>query len=50
MFLCLQLLQDELFDLMVKNFDEVYSGNRAPYPIFLHAPWFTFVSAYCTHC
>ena len=23
------------------NFDQAYAGNRAPFPLFLHSPWFT---------
>lgn len=35
---------DALAKLLIKNFDEAYDGNRAPFPLFVHAPWFTFVS------
>ena len=31
----------DLFTLFQTNFDEAYNGNRAPFPIFVHAPWFT---------
>lgn len=36
--------QDALFELLKKDFDAAYAGNRAPFPLFVHAPWFTFVS------
>lgn len=36
--------QDALFGLLKKSFDAAYDGNRAPFPLFVHAPWFTFVS------
>ena len=38
-------LQDEMFKLLSKNFDEAYNGNRAPFQLSVHSPWFTFVSA-----
>ena len=37
-------VQDALFELLKKNFDSVYNGNRAPFPLFVHSPWFTWVS------
>lgn len=40
-------LQDALFELLKKDFDATYAGNRAPFPLFVHAPWFTFVSTHC---
>ncbi|PSC74206.1 left border a [Micractinium conductrix] len=33
---------DALFGLLKKSFDAAYDGNRAPFPLFVHAPWFTF--------
>ncbi|KAL4422676.1 hypothetical protein ABPG75_008873 [Micractinium tetrahymenae] len=27
------------YDVLVANFDEAYSGNRAPFPVFIHTPW-----------
>jgi hypothetical protein len=39
--------QEELFKLLKQNFDAAYDGNRAPFPVFLHAPWFTAVR--CLH-
>lgn len=33
---------DALFELLKKDFDAAYAGNRAPFPLFVHAPWFTF--------
>ncbi|KAL4422673.1 hypothetical protein ABPG75_008870 [Micractinium tetrahymenae] len=29
-----------LFDILKENFDEIYNGNRAPMPIYIHTPWF----------
>lgn len=31
----------DLYTTLVTNFDEAYSGNRAPFPLFTHAQWFT---------
>jgi len=31
----------DLLTTFKTNFDQAYSGNRAPFPIFVHAPWFT---------
>jgi LysM repeat protein/peptidoglycan/xylan/chitin deacetylase (PgdA/CDA1 family) len=31
----------DLFTLLQTNFDTAYNGNRAPFPLFVHAPWFT---------
>ena len=28
-----------VFDILKANFDAAYSGNRAPFPIFIHSPW-----------
>ena len=28
-----------MFDILKANFDEAYSGNRAPLPIFIHVYW-----------
>lgn len=39
-------MQEGLFQLLKANFDAAYAGNRAPMPLFVHAPWFTFVSAF----
>jgi hypothetical protein len=36
-------LQDDLFNLLKTDFDAAYNGNRAPFPVFVHAPWFTTV-------
>jgi hypothetical protein len=33
---------DHTSELLIKAFDEAYNGNRAPFPLFVHAPWFTF--------
>ncbi|EFN50572.1 hypothetical protein CHLNCDRAFT_136266, partial [Chlorella variabilis] len=33
---------DQLYELLKTSFDAAYEGNRAPFPIFLHAPWFTY--------
>ncbi|KAI7845753.1 hypothetical protein COHA_000668 [Chlorella ohadii] len=30
-----------LYNLLVANFEESLSGNRAPLPVFIHTPWFT---------
>ena len=30
--------------MLSKNFDEAYNGNRAPFQLSTHAPWFNFVS------
>lgn len=32
---------DDLFNLLKTDFDAAYNGNRAPFPVFVHAPWFT---------
>ena len=32
--------QQEVYDLLVSNFDRHYSSNRAPFGIYLHAAWF----------
>ncbi|PSC74020.1 polysaccharide deacetylase [Micractinium conductrix] len=29
------------FDVLKANFDAAYAGNRAPFPIFVHTPWFS---------
>ncbi|KAL4514928.1 hypothetical protein Ndes2526A_g03722 [Nannochloris sp. 'desiccata'] len=31
----------DLLTTFKTNFDQAYNGNRAPFPIFVHAPWFT---------
>lgn len=31
----------DLFTTLTTNFDQAYTGNRAPFPIYVHAPWFT---------
>lgn len=31
----------DLFTTLTTNFDRAYTGNRAPFPIYVHAPWFT---------
>ena len=31
----------DLYTTLATNFDQAYSGNRAPFPIYVHAPWFT---------
>lgn len=31
----------DLYTTLVTNFDEAYTGNRAPFPLFTHAQWFT---------
>jgi LysM repeat protein/peptidoglycan/xylan/chitin deacetylase (PgdA/CDA1 family) len=31
----------DLVTLFKTNFDQAYNGNRAPFPIFVHAPWLT---------
>ena len=31
----------DVYTTFVTNFEETYNGNRAPFPIYLHAPWFT---------
>lgn len=31
----------DLLTTLKTNFDQAYNGNRAPFPIFVHAPWFT---------
>jgi len=31
----------DVYTTFVTNFDQAYNGNRAPFPIYLHAPWFT---------
>ena len=31
----------DLYTTFTTNFDQAYNGNRAPFPIYLHAPWFT---------
>lgn len=31
----------DLYTTLTTNFDQAYGGNRAPFPIFVHAPWFT---------
>lgn len=30
---------DDVFKILKQNFDEAYSGNRAPLPLFIHTPW-----------
>ncbi|EFN52371.1 hypothetical protein CHLNCDRAFT_138801 [Chlorella variabilis] len=29
-----------LYDILMTNFEETYYGNRAPFPIYIHTPWF----------
>ncbi len=31
----------DVYQTLVTNFDQSYAGNRAPVPLFTHAPWFT---------
>eukprot|EP00890_Picochlorum_soloecismus_P000809 jgi/Picsp_1/1729/NSC_05202-R1_hypothetical chitooligosaccharide deacetylase len=31
----------DVYSTFATNFDQAYNGNRAPFPIYLHAPWFT---------
>ena len=31
----------DLLTLLKTNFDQAYTGNRAPFPLFTHATWFT---------
>lgn len=31
----------DVYQTLVTNFDQAYTGNRAPVPLFTHAPWFT---------
>jgi LysM repeat protein len=31
----------DLLTTLKTNFDQAYNGNRAPFPIYVHAPWFT---------
>ena len=31
----------DLYTLLTTDFDLAYNGNRAPFPVFVHAPWFT---------
>lgn len=33
--------QTPLFDILKDNFDQTYRGNKAPFPIYIHSPWFT---------
>lgn len=28
------------YEVLKSNFDAVYTGNRAPFPIYVHSPWF----------
>lgn len=30
----------DVFTTLKTNFDQAYNGNRAPFPVFVHAPWF----------
>jgi LysM repeat protein/peptidoglycan/xylan/chitin deacetylase (PgdA/CDA1 family) len=30
----------DVFTTLSTNFDAAYNGNRAPFPLFVHAPWF----------
>jgi hypothetical protein len=29
-----------LYDILMANFRAGYDGNRAPFPIYIHSPWF----------
>jgi LysM repeat protein len=31
----------DVYTTFVTNFEQTYNGNRAPFPMYLHAPWFT---------
>ena len=31
----------DVYQTLVTNFDQAYSGNRAPFPLYTHATWFT---------
>lgn len=31
----------DVYTTFQTNFDQAYNGNRAPFPIYVHAPWFT---------
>lgn len=35
----------DVFSYLKNMFDWSYEGNRAPVPLYVHAPWFTYVSA-----
>ncbi|KAL4448992.1 hypothetical protein ABPG77_007709 [Micractinium sp. CCAP 211/92] len=32
--------KSSLYDVLKANFDDIYNGNRAPMPIYVHTPWF----------
>ena len=33
--------EQDAYDLLNKNFERHYNSNRAPFPMFMHAVWFT---------
>jgi peptidoglycan/xylan/chitin deacetylase (PgdA/CDA1 family) len=39
--------EGDVYNLLLDNFNMNYNGNKAPFGIFIHAPWFDDVSSHC---